>query len=341
MPQDKDQSKLVTVAIHTYEKAQILQSLLQSQGIPATLHNVNTVQPVFSTGVRVRIAERDLPRALAYIEDLKWDLDEAYDVLQEKTELANESPDSAHIAAYRGYVLIPVDFSSYTDKIVKLGFHFAARRQLHVLLMHIYTGTLPQMNFPYGDFTALLPQIQAASQQEAKRAEQQMNELTKEIDAKMAEGTLPEVTYRTTIRDGIPADEILRYAKRNLPAIIIMGTRGKTEDSDYIVGSVAAEIIDRAQAPVLVVPERVSIDDLMQVKHVGVATSFDQRDLVLFNQMMQLMAPLEPEYRLFNVSRSEGKWGDAAGPRGQLPAPGCCFGRGRTPHGRHRAASRS
>ena len=77
MPQDKDQSKLVTVAIHTYEKAQILQSLLQSQGIPATLHNVNTVQPIFSTGVRVRIAERDLPRALAYIEDLKWDLDEA------------------------------------------------------------------------------------------------------------------------------------------------------------------------------------------------------------------------------------------------------------------------
>ena len=89
-----------------------------------------------------------------------------------------------------------------------------------------------------------------------------------------------------------------------------MGTRGKTEDSDYIVGSVAAEIIDRAQAPVLVVPEKIAIDDLMQVKHVGVATSFDQRDLVLFDQMMQLMKPLAPEYRLFNVSRSEGKWGD-------------------------------
>ena len=198
MPQDKDQSKLVTVAIHTYEKAQILQSLLQSQGIPATLHNVNTVQP--STGVRVRIAERDLPRALAYIEDLKWDLNEAYDDLQEKSDLASESPDTAHVAAYKGYVLIPVDFSIYTDKIVKLGFHFAARRDLHVLLMHVYTGTVPQMNFPYGDFTALLPQIQEASYQEAKKAEQQMTELTKEIDARMADGSLPEVTYRTSSR---------------------------------------------------------------------------------------------------------------------------------------------
>ena len=127
--------------------------------------------------------------------------------------------------------------------------------------MHVYTGTLPQ--------------IQAASNQEAKKAEQQMNELTKEIDAKMSEGTLPEVTYRTTIRDGIPADEILRYAKRNLPAIIIMGTRGKTEDSDYIVGSVAAEIIDRAQAPVLVVPERVAIDVVLMVDVRGLSIRHD------------------------------------------------------------------
>ena len=310
MSENNDQSKLVTVAIHTYEKAQILQSLLESQGIPATLHNVNTVQPIFSTGVRVRIAEKDLPRALAYIEDLKWNLDEAYDAMQEESDLSNEKSDSTHVATYKGYVLIPVDFSAYTEKITKLGFHFAARRQLHVLLMHVYTGSLPQMQFPYGDFTALLPQIQAASKQEAARAEAQMDELTREIDEKIALGTLPAVTYRTTIRDGIPADEILHYAKRNTPAIIIMGTRGKTEDSDYIVGSVAAEIIDRAQAPVLVVPEKVAVDDLMLIKHVGVATSFDQRDLVLFDQMMQLMKPLTPEYRLFNVSRTEGRWGD-------------------------------
>ena len=310
MSENNDQSKLVTVAIHTYEKAQILQSLLESQGIPATLHNVNTVQPIFSTGVRVRIAEKDLPRALAYIEDLKWNLDEAYDAMQEESDLSNEKSDSTHVATYKGYVLIPVDFSTYTEKITKLGFHFAARRQLHVLLMHVYTGSLPQMQFPYGDFTALLPQIQAASKQEAARAEAQMDELTREIDEKIALGTLPAVTYRTTIRDGIPADEILHYAKRNTPAIIIMGTRGKTEDSDYIVGSVAAEIIDRAQAPVLVVPEKVAVDDLMLIKHVGVATSFDQRDLVLFDQMMQLMKPLTPEYRLFNVSRTESRWGD-------------------------------
>ena len=310
MSENNDQSKLVTVAIHTYEKAQILQSLLESQGIPATLHNVNTVQPIFSTGVRVRIAEKDLPRALAYIEDLKWNLDEAYDAMQEESDLSNEKSDSTHVATYKGYVLIPVDFSTYTEKITKLGFHFAARRQLHVLLMHVSTGSLPQMQFPYGDFTALLPQIQAASKQEAARAEAQMDELTREIDEKIALGTLPAVTYRTTIRDGIPADEILHYAKRNTPAIIIMGTRGKTEDSDYIVGSVAAEIIDRAQAPVLVVPEKVAVDDLMLIKHVGVATSFDQRDLVLFDQMMQLMKPLTPEYRLFNVSRTESRWGD-------------------------------
>ena len=37
----EQQEKLVTVAIHTFEKAQILQTLLQSEGIEATLQNVN------------------------------------------------------------------------------------------------------------------------------------------------------------------------------------------------------------------------------------------------------------------------------------------------------------
>ena len=56
------EEKLVTLAIHSYEKAQILKSLLETEGIEAYLHNVNQIQPVISAGVRVRIKETDLPQ---------------------------------------------------------------------------------------------------------------------------------------------------------------------------------------------------------------------------------------------------------------------------------------
>lgn len=61
--------RLITVAIHTYEKASALRNLLESEGVPAVLQNVNLTQPVVSSGVRVRIRETDLPLALRIIEN--------------------------------------------------------------------------------------------------------------------------------------------------------------------------------------------------------------------------------------------------------------------------------
>ena len=62
------EDKLVTLAILTYAKAQILKNVLEAEGIEAYIHNVNLIQPVISSGVRVRIKESDLPHALQIIE---------------------------------------------------------------------------------------------------------------------------------------------------------------------------------------------------------------------------------------------------------------------------------
>ena len=48
------EDKLVTLAIHTFEKAQILKTMLETEGIEVYIHNVNQIQPVVSAGVRVR-----------------------------------------------------------------------------------------------------------------------------------------------------------------------------------------------------------------------------------------------------------------------------------------------
>ncbi|UKI46770.1 MAG: DUF2007 domain-containing protein [Phocaeicola vulgatus] len=66
------EEKLVTLAIHTFEKAQMLKMILESEGIEVYIHNVNQIQPVISAGVRVRIKESDLPRALQVIEENSW-----------------------------------------------------------------------------------------------------------------------------------------------------------------------------------------------------------------------------------------------------------------------------
>lgn len=65
------EDKLVTLAIHTFEKAQILKTMLETEGIEVYIHNVNQIQPVVSAGVRVRIKESRSASCLAYHEDSK------------------------------------------------------------------------------------------------------------------------------------------------------------------------------------------------------------------------------------------------------------------------------
>ena len=66
------EDKLVTLAILTYAKAQILKNVLENEGIETYIHNVNQIQPVGSSGVRVRIKESDLPHALKITESSAW-----------------------------------------------------------------------------------------------------------------------------------------------------------------------------------------------------------------------------------------------------------------------------
>ena len=63
------EEKLVTLAILTYSKAQILKNVLENEGIEAYIHNVNLIQPVIAAGVSVRIRESDLPRARRIVEN--------------------------------------------------------------------------------------------------------------------------------------------------------------------------------------------------------------------------------------------------------------------------------
>ena len=49
------EDRLITVAIYTYEKAQIIKGILENEGIPVAIQNVNLIQPVVSSGVRIRI----------------------------------------------------------------------------------------------------------------------------------------------------------------------------------------------------------------------------------------------------------------------------------------------
>ena len=133
------EDKLVTLAIHTFEKAQILKTILETEGIEVYIHNVNQIQPVVSAGVRVRIKESDLPHALRIIEDNKW--------FEEPKE------EEAKVNAVKK-VLIPIDFSDYSAKACELGINYAHAVGAEVMIMHAYFSPYFPSAIPMGDTLA-------------------------------------------------------------------------------------------------------------------------------------------------------------------------------------------
>ena len=103
--------RLITVAIHTYDRAHQLKTLLESEGIAVTLQNVNLTNPSISAGIRVRIKECDLPQALRIIENIEILAPEAVRTLHDETHPS---------------ILVPIDFSDSSLKAALVAFRIAA-----------------------------------------------------------------------------------------------------------------------------------------------------------------------------------------------------------------------
>ena len=290
------EDKLVTLAIHTFETAQILKTMLETEGIEVYIHNVNQIQPVVSAGVRVRIKESDLPHALRIIEDSKW-LNE--DAEQEEKAGPQEKK-----------ILIPIDFSDYSVKACELGINYAHKVGAEVMIMHAYFSPYFPSAIPMGDTLAYQVNEEETAQNVLKRVQIDMENICTLINRKMHSGELSEVKYNYVLREGLPEEEIIAYSKEYHPSLIVMGTRGKSQKDLDLIGSVTGEVIEVNKVPVLAIPENVPFEDLSEAKNIAFATSFNQRDLVAFDGFMEIIKPYNAHIHLFNISTRKNEWNE-------------------------------
>lgn len=269
------EEKLVTLAILTYSKAQILKNVLENEGIEAYIHNVNLIQPVVSSGVRIRIKESDLPRALKVIESSAWLADE---VVKEETSQSEQRSRK---------ILIPVDFSGYSMKACEFGFNFANEIHAEIVLMHVYFSPIYMPSLQYATEGYGVPmERDMGIKSMLESIHIQLNKLIEDIKNRISKGEMPDVKYTCLLREGVPEEEILHYARYEKPLMIVMGTRGQGEKELDLIGSVTAEIIERSPTFVYAIPEHIKSKNFRDIQKVAFITNFDQRDLIAFDSLI-------------------------------------------------------
>ncbi len=277
--------KMIIIAMLPYSKAEILRELMEAEGIECFLENVNLIQGAVGTGVKVRIAEHNVKKALPVL-----------DRMMGKMELiARQTEDS---------ILVPVDFSVFSRKAVMAAIEIAEKLNSKIVLFHV----TPQPDFytiPYTDFISYDAGIFVQSENKEKEAHERcnkfLNDLAEDVGIDRWEGLDMEVI----IKMGNEEDDILAYAEEHPPRLIIMASKGRHTIHDDLMGTLTAEIISRAKVPVLAIPEKMKHLDLNSLKKVVYATNFDEKDFVAVDKLMRLMRPFNVKIYCLHVGQND------------------------------------
>ena len=180
-------SRFITLAIHTYERALALRSLLEDEGIEVELNNVNLEAPGFSSGVRVRIKEDDLPLALRVIENRE---------LFSMQTLPD--PSSSHL------ILVPVDLSENSFKAALLASRLAFSRKESLMLLYSYIDPYITGNVQFSDALTYEIGETGARQQLVANARRLMDHFADRLRDAMKRGDAPMVKFNHTVVEGVP-----------------------------------------------------------------------------------------------------------------------------------------
>lgn len=270
----RNKENTIILTILPMEKAQMLQVILSNLGITVLLEKPYVIQPLFSQGVTIRIAKKDIPIILQLL-DKEPGYEQTFQINKEDLQIPNT-------------ILVPIDFSEYSRRACKFAFDLAYQQKATVKLLHAYFSPYFPNAFPDADtFNAEIEDGEIAREL-AERVNQQAKRFKNDLNKRILEGDLPAVPFDFIIREGIPEEEISRWSRQNKPHLIIMGTRGKDQKEVDLIGSVTAEVIDSSVVPVFAIPENTHVRTMADIKRLAFVTNFDQRDLLGFQKLMQL-----------------------------------------------------
>lgn len=135
------------------------------------------------------------------------------------------------------HILCPIDFSTHGEGAITYATSLAKEYDAELHLLHIYER---HTAIDAGFATAPVPE----SDLEAER---------KKLEA--IAPTAKDVRFRRKFIEGLPSDDIVKYAVEENIDLIVMGTHGRTGLGRLLMGSVAEAVVRRAPCPVLTIKQ--------------------------------------------------------------------------------------
>lgn len=140
-------------------------------------------------------------------------------------------------------ILVPTDFSDYSDVALKQALELAKQYHARVYLLHV-AQPVTQCT---ADFCLDAATVEQAEKTEIHHAEEMMqNELNKFSE-------FQEIEVISDIREGQPVEEILKEQEEKGVDLIVMPSHGRTGLMKRLMGQLTEKIMEEAKTPILLV----------------------------------------------------------------------------------------
>ena len=138
-------------------------------------------------------------------------------------------------------ILLPIDFSEFTDDIVRYATEIAQKFGSAIHLIHI----IPNMDYftPYESFMAAenMVTVQKGVETEVQR------------DLEKVADKIVGIPVTKAVRTGVSFVEIVEYVRSEHIELVIMATHGRGGLEHIIIGSVAEKVVRKSPCPVLTI----------------------------------------------------------------------------------------
>lgn len=139
-------------------------------------------------------------------------------------------------------ILVAVDFSSVTDRVMDIARDLASRTASHVYVLHVAE---PEPDFVGYDVGPDVVRDQVA--EEYRREHRQVQRLADSLRS-------GNVGATALLMQGSIVETIIREADRLDADLVVVGSHGHGAVFDLLVGSISEGLVRRSSRPVLVVP---------------------------------------------------------------------------------------
>ncbi|MCX5828181.1 MAG: universal stress protein [Deltaproteobacteria bacterium] len=141
-------------------------------------------------------------------------------------------------------ILVPTDFSKYSDAALKKAVDIATPNDTNIYLLHVIDEQIRQCAVDY------CLSIDVVNKLEKDSVKASRDKLKKEAEAIIK---TKKIKVIFDVKHGVPSEVILSEQKAKKIDLIVIASHGKTGILKQLMGSVADKVIKGSKCPVIVV----------------------------------------------------------------------------------------